>query len=126
MDKIKPTRQSKRFEKYICHGKLRVDIKKENGDFIECKNMPKEGGCQINIEALGRFITGFWECNIINDFVKDILRKCRPCPSPKERYLRLRGTKDEIPKEEIGFGGCPKIILMAIEEMEKEENADKP
>jgi len=115
MTKIVPTKKVSRFEKYNCTGKLRVEVKKDAGEITELILLPKKGGCRILLQLIGRLITCMLECNVSLDYIKSILRDTDPCTAPKERMDRA-----EIPKEELGFGGCPKIILQAIEAKEKE------
>lgn len=113
MSKIRPTRRVPRFEKYNCTGKLRVDVK-GNGDGIEeVILLPKKGGCKTLLQCIGRLITGMLECNIDHNYIIELLEDTDPCTAPKDRVDYKEG---KIKKEELGFGGCPRIISQAIRE----------
>ncbi len=112
MAKIKPTKRVPRFEKYNCSGKLRVDVRTDSaGDIEEVIIMPKGGGCETNLKTIGSFITFCLECNIDIDAILEVLDKIKACPAPKDRADYKKG---EIPREELGFGGCPRIIAEGI------------
>jgi hypothetical protein len=110
-DKIKPKKKIHKWEKYNCTGKLRVEIKASNGDIDEVYLMPKKGGCKTLIESLGRMVTFCLECNIDPKYIIDALENTTPCTAPT-----LRQKRENLPKEEIGFGGCPKIVAQAMRE----------
>ncbi len=111
--KIRPSKKVKRFEKYNCTGKLRVEVKTEDGEVTEVINMPKRGGCKTLLQSIGRLITAMLECNIDIHYILEVLDNVDPCTSPKDRPGYKDGT---IKKEELGFGGCPRIIANAIKE----------
>ena len=111
--KIRPTKRVSRFEKYNCTGKLRVEVKVEDGEVTEVINMPKRGGCKTLLQTIGKLITAMLECNIDIQYVLEILDSVDPCTAPKERHDYKDGT---IAKEDLGFGGCPRIIAKAIKE----------
>ena len=112
--KIKPTKKVPRFERYNCSGKLRVDVKNDsNGDLEEIIILPKGGGCETNLKTIGSFITFCLECNIDTDAILEVLDKQKACTAPKDRADYKKG---DIPREELGFGGCPRIIAQAIRE----------
>jgi len=110
MTKIKPTKRVPRFEKYNCSGKLRVDVKasKDNG-LEEVILLPKKGGCECNLQLIGRLITLLCECNIDPTCIIDVLDATKPCSAPTSRM-----RNEKLPREEVGLGGCSKIILEAI------------
>ena len=108
---IRPTKEIPKWEKYNCTGRLRVEVKKDNGDIIEVIVLPKEGGCETNLKAIGSLITGMMECNISTEYICEILEGVKPCQSPSSRMNR-----EELPREKVGIGGCPKIIAQAIRE----------
>ena len=110
--KIRPTKRVPRFEKYNCTGKLRVDVKSNKEDGVyEVILLPKRGGCKILHQAIGQLITGMLECNLDPWFIVETLDKVDPCTAPKDREDYKKG---EIKKEEMGFGGCPRILSAAI------------
>ena len=113
-DKIRPSKRVNRFELYNCTGKLRVEVKvsKENG-LEEVILMPKRGGCKTNLQLIGKLITGMCECNIDPHYILEVLDSVDPCTSPKERTDYKEG---KIKKEELGFGGCTRIIEKAIKQ----------
>lgn len=111
--KIRPTKKVPRFEKYNCSGKLRVEVKGDNGDISEVILMPKKGGCRTLLQSIGKLITSMLECNIDPGYILEVLDSVEPCTAPKDRPDFKDGT---IPKEELGFGGCPRIIAQAIRE----------
>lgn len=111
MAKIVPTKKVKRFEKYNCSGKLRVQVNVDNGEVSEVILLTKKGGCKYNLQLIGRLITGMLECNISIDYILSILDDNDPCPAPM-----MRAKRENLPLEECGLGGCSKIIKMAIEE----------
>jgi hypothetical protein len=108
MTKITPTKKIPHFKKYNCSGKLRVDIL-TNGDINEVILLPENGGCKHNLQLIGRLITLILECNIDIKCLLNVLEKTDPCPAPISRMNR-----EKLPREEIGIGGCSKIILTAI------------
>ena len=117
MTKIQPTKRTKRFERYNCSGKLRVQVLVEGGEVSEVILLPKKGGCKYNLQLIGRLITFLLECNIdVNHLIK-ILDDTDPCPAPLARAKR-----EGLPTEEVGVGGCSKIILKAIQEKLDELN----
>jgi len=109
--KITPTKKVKRFEMYNCAGKLRVDVKVDEGEISEVILMTKKGGCKYNLQLIGRMITSMLECNIDINYICSILEANDPCPSPTARSKR-----EELNDCPIGHGGCSKIILKAIQE----------
>ena len=109
--KITPCKRIKRFEKYNCAGKLRVQVNEEAGEITEVICMPKKGGCKFNLQLIGRLISGMLECNIDIHYITSILEANEPCHSPTSRAKR-----ENLPMEEVGTGGCSKIILNAIKE----------
>lgn len=110
MTKINPTKKIKHFKKYNCSGKLRVEVIK-NGEISEVILLPEGGGCKYNLQLIGRLLTLLFECNIDIKHILEVLEKTDPCPAPVARMNR-----EKLPKEEVGIGGCPKIILQAIKE----------
>jgi len=112
-NKIKPTRIVKKMEKYNCTGKLRVKVDKEDGEISEVVMLPKGGGCKSNLETIGRLVTAMLECNIDLDFILEILESSAPCTAVKDRADVRDGT---LPKNEIGFGGCSRILAWAIKQ----------
>ncbi len=85
-----------------------------NGDGIEeVILLPKKGGCKTLLQAIGKLITGMLECNIDVNYIVEILESVDPCTAPKERQDYKNGS---IKKDELGFGGCPRIIAQAIRE----------
>ena len=115
-DKIRPTKHIKRFERYNCTGKLRVEVKMEDGEVSEIINLPKRGGCKTLLQTIGKLLTGMLECNIDINYILEILESVDPCTAPKDRVDYKDGR---IPKESLGFGGCPRIIANAIKEKMK-------
>ena len=111
MTKLVPIKTAPRFERYNCTGKLRVEVKGPKGEVEEVILLPKGGGCETNLKAIGSLLTLFCECNIDMNVVVEALEKVRPCTAPKERQDYKEG---KIAKEDLGFGGCPKIIAEAI------------
>lgn len=109
--KITPVKKVKRFEMYNCAGKLRVDVKIDEGEISEVICMTKKGGCRYNLQLIGRMITSMLECNIDIHFICSILDDNDPCPSPTSRSKR-----EELKDCLVGHGGCSKIILKAIQE----------
>ena len=109
--KIRPTKEIPKWEKYNCTGKLRVEVKKENGDVIEVIVLPKGGGCETNLKAIGSLVTGMLECNISVEYICEILEGVKKCQSPSSRMNR-----ENLPREKTGIGGCPSIIAAAIRE----------
>lgn len=109
--KVKPTKKIKKFERYNCSGKLRVQVNVDGGEVSEVILLTKKGGCKYNLQLIGRLITFALELNAdVNDILK-VLDDNDPCPAV------IRRMKDEgLPKEETGVGGCAKIIKQAIEE----------
>lgn len=112
MTKIRPSKRVPRFEKYNCTGKLRVEVK-SNGEIEEVILMPKKGGCKALLQTIGKLITGMLECNIDPNYILEILDSVDPCTAPKDRIEYREG---KIPKEELGLGGCARIIAQAIKE----------
>lgn len=110
-DKIRPTRKNHHFKKYNCAGKLRVDVLTHDGEISEVILLPEIGGCKYNLQLIGRLLTAMLECNIDPNFIIDILEKTDACPAPVARMNR-----EKLPREEVGIGGCSKIILQAIQE----------
>jgi hypothetical protein len=110
MTKISPTKKANHFKKYNCSGKLRVEVIK-NGDINEIILLPEGGGCKHNLQLIGRLLTLLFECNIDTKHILEVLEKNDPCPSPLARMNR-----ENLAKEQVGVGGCPKIILAAIKE----------
>jgi len=108
---LRPVKEIPKWEKYNCKGRLRVEVKKDNGDVIEVIVLPKGGGCETNLKAIGSLITGMMECNISVEYICEILEGVKPCQSPSSRMNR-----EELPREKVGIGGCPKIIAQAIRE----------
>jgi hypothetical protein len=106
-------------KKYNCCGKLRCDVLLEKGDGVsEVILLPENGGCVSNIELIGRLI----DCILTDNRNKTpierviaVLEKTRPCQAPTTRMYR-----EQLPKEEVGLGGCSKIILEAIKERLKD------
>jgi len=117
-EKIKPTKKVPRFERYNCNGKLRVEVKDGNGEITEIILLPKGGGCRTLLQSLGKFITFCLECNIDINAILGVLDSIDPCTAPKDRVDFKEG---KIKKEEVGFGGCPRIIASAIREKLKKE-----
>jgi len=109
--KIRPERKSSRYEKKNCSGKLRVEVKVDEGEISEIILMPKKGGCKYNLQLIGRLLTSMIECNIDINYIITQLEDTDPCPAPLQRWKRENGGK-----EEYGLGGCPKIILGAIKQ----------
>ena len=110
-NKIRPTREIPKWEKYNCTGRLRVEVKKSDGEVIEVIVLPKEGGCETNLKCIASLITGMLECNIAVDYICEILEGVKACPAPASRM-----RKEDLPREKTGVGGCPKIIAQAIRE----------
>jgi hypothetical protein len=113
--KITPSKKVKRFEKYNCGGKLRVQVNKEDGEITEVILLTKKGGCKYNLQLIGRLITFILECNISLDHLLQVLEDNEPCPAPI-----LRQKRENLPMEEVGVGGCSKIILEAMKSKMKE------
>ncbi len=109
--KITPTKKVKRFEMHNCAGKLRVDVKVDDGEISEVILMTKKGGCKYNLQLIGRMITSMLECNIDIHFICSILDANDPCPAPTARSKR-----EELKDCQVGHGGCSKIIMKAIQE----------
>ena len=109
--KITPVKKVRRFEMYNCAGKLRVDVRTDDGEISEVICMTKKGGCKYNLQLIGRMITSMLECNISIDYICSILEANDPCPSPTARSKR-----EELTECQVGHGGCSKIILKAIQE----------
>ncbi|MCP3681067.1 MAG: hypothetical protein GY861_00115 [bacterium] len=109
--KITPCKRIKRFEKYNCAGKLRVQVNEEGGEITEVICMPKKGGCKYNLQLIGRLISGMLECNIDIHYITSILEANDPCPA-----VVMRMKREDLPQEDCGIGGCSKIILNAITE----------
>lgn len=109
--KIRPTKRVPRFERYNCTGKLRVDVKGNGEGIEEVILLPKRGGCKTLLQTLGKLITAMLECNIDPNFIVEILDSVDPCTSVKDRPDRK-----DLKKEEMGWGGCPKIVMNAIKE----------
>lgn len=109
--KIVPTKSAPRFEKYNCTGKLRVDVRTNDGEISEVINLPKGGGCKYNLQLIGRLLTLLLECNIDIKYIIKTLEDTDPCPAVVSRMNR-----EKLNKDECGLGGCPKIILAAIKE----------
>ena len=114
--KILPVRKNHHFKKYNCSGKLRVDVLKKDGEIIEVLLLPEGGGCKYNLQLIGRLLTGMLDCNIDTGFIIELLEKTDPCPASVARMNR-----EKLNKEEVGIGGCSKIILQAIKEKSSEE-----
>jgi hypothetical protein len=110
MTKISPTKKMQHFKKYNCAGKLRVEVIK-NGDINEIILLPEGGGCKYNLQLIGRLLTLLFECNIDIKHIIEVLEKTDACPAPMSRMNR-----EKLEKEQVGIGGCPKIILAAIKE----------
>ena len=110
-NKIRPTKEIPKWEKFNCTGRLRVEVKRENGDILEVICMPKEGGCETNLKAIASLVIGMLECNISVEYICEILEGIKPCPSPSARMNR-----ENLPREKTGIGGCPRIIAQAIRE----------
>ncbi|MHA1853864.1 MAG: TSCPD domain-containing protein [Candidatus Heimdallarchaeaceae archaeon] len=115
--KITPTKNRKRFKKYNCSGRLRVDVIIDDGEISEVILLPERGGCKYNQQLIGRLISGMLACNISIDYILQILDKNDPCPS-----VVMRMKRENLPKEECGLGGCSKIVKEAIELKLKEIN----
>ena len=115
MTKIQPSKRVKRFEKYNCSGKLRVQVNEDNKEVSEIILLTKKGGCTYNLQLIGRLLTFFLECNIDIKHMLQILEDNDPCPA-----VIMRQKRDNLPIEECGVGGCSKIIKNAIEEKLKE------
>jgi len=114
VSKIRPTRKVPRFELHNCTGRLRVDVKQTaDGDLEEVINLPKGGGCKVNLQAIGKLITAMLECNIDPWFIVETLESVDACTAVKDRSEWKEG---KIKKEEMGFGGCPRIIARAMRE----------
>ena len=111
MTKIRPTKEIPKWEKFNCTGRLRVEVKKDNSDIIEVIVLPKEGGCETNLKAIASLVTGMLECNISVEYICEILEGVKPCQSPTARMHR-----ENLPREKVGIGGCPRIIAQAIRE----------
>lgn len=109
--KILPTRRNHHFKKYNCTGKLRVDVLLRDGEVVEVILLPESGGCKYNLQLIGRMLTAMLECNMDIHYILSILEKTDPCPAPVSRMNR-----EKLSKEEVGIGGCAKIILQAIKE----------
>ena len=119
MTKIRPSKRVPRFEKYNCTGKLRVDVKKdEEGGVEEVIILPKKGGCKYNLQAIGKLVTAMLECNIDPWFIVEVLESVDPCTAPKDRIDFKDGT---ISKDDLGFGGCPRIVALAIKQKLEEK-----
>lgn len=112
-DKIRPTKCVPRFERYNCTGKLRVDVKMDNGEVSEVILLPKKGGCKTLQQCIGKLITAMLECNLDVNYILEVLDSVDPCTAPKDRSDYKEG---KIPKESMGLGGCPRIIAQAIKE----------
>jgi hypothetical protein len=108
-NKISP-KKVPHFKKYNCSGKLRVEVL-ANGDVKEVILLPEGGGCKYNLQLIGRLLTLLFECNIDTKHILDALDKNDPCPAPVARMNR-----EKLIKEEVGLGGCAKIILTALQE----------
>jgi hypothetical protein len=118
--KIGPTRSVKKFERYNCTGKLRVKVDFED-DVMEVIVLPKGGGCETNLKCIAALIVAMEESNIDRGFIISTLRKIKPCGSPIKRMQR-----ENLPREQVGMGGCPQIIADAIEEgIKKQEEKAK-
>ena len=115
-EKVLPTRKNHHFKKYNCSGKLRVDVIKKDGEVVEVLLLPEGGGCKHNLQLIGRLLTGMLDCNIDVNFIIALLEKTDPCPASTSRMNR-----EKLDKEEVGIGGCSKIILQAIKEKISEE-----
>jgi len=109
--KVVPTKNRRRFKKYNCAGKLRVDVLVDDGEVSEVILLAEKGGCKYNQQLIGRLISGMLSCNIQLEYIMSILEKTEPCPAVISRMKR-----ENLPKEECGLGGCSKIVLAAIKE----------
>ena len=103
-NKIRPTREIPKWERYNCTGRLRVEVKKDKGEVIEVIVLPKEGGCETNLKCIASLITGMLECNIAIDYICEILEGIKACPAPAARM-----RKEDLPREKTrspdqGFG----------------------
>lgn len=110
-EKIRPVKQIKKWEKYNCTGKLRLEVKVDKEDTLEVIALPKHGGCEFLIKAICAVITAMSECNIDHRFIVETLRKVKPCGTPTKRMQR-----ENLPREQVGVGGCAHIIADAIED----------
>jgi len=109
--KIIPTRKNPRFKKFICNGRLRVDVTVENDEVTEVILLPEKGGCRFNLQLIGRLITGMLSCNISLDYILSLLDENDPCSAPM-----LRAKRENLNIGDVGVGGCAKVIKRAIEE----------
>jgi len=109
--KILPIKKHPCFKKYNCTGKLRVDVNTHNGEIAEIILLPEKGGCEPNLQLIGRLLTAMIECNIDINYILTLLEKNKTCPAPI-----MRMNREKLPREECGIGGCSKIILEAIKE----------
>lgn len=115
MPKEGPKKKIKRFEKYNCSGKLRVQVNVDDGEISEIMLLTKRGGCTYNLQLIGRLLTFILECNVDIKYLLQILDDNDPCPA-----VIMRQKRDNLPIEECGVGGCSKIIKQAIEQKLKE------
>ncbi len=118
--KILPMKKNHHFKKYNCSGKLRVDVLIKDHELSEIILLPEGGGCRHNLQLIGRLLTGMIDCNLDTDFILSMLDKTDPCLAPVSRMNR-----EKLPKEDVGLGGCPKIIAQAIREKLNEKREDK-
>jgi hypothetical protein len=90
---------------------------KKDGEVVEVLLLPEGGGCKHNLQLIGRLLTAMMECNIDTGFIMELLDKTDPCPAPVARMNR-----EKLNKEEVGVGGCSKIILAAMKEKQNEKS----
>ena len=120
MTKITPVKKNHHFKKYNCSGKLRVDVLVKDKEIVEIILLPENGGCERNLELIGRLLSGMLDCNIDINFIISLLEKTAPCSAPTNRM-----NKEKLNKEDVGIGGCSKIILSSIREKLNEVSEQK-